>query len=156
MRQMLPVLLFATVATSAFAQTPTSGQESPKLIMEGSTRGSLRQPDGTLVALNLTLKLPPSLVVTAEQAVPNATARDWELRGDVRVTYDAPPPTGNHEPSLTIKSNGMDLQQAGVVRLSGGVTYVFPNLELTADEASMNTVTHAVELRGNVHMRFKE
>jgi len=29
-------------------------------------------------------------------------------------------------------------------------------VELTADEASMNTVMHAVELRGNVRMRIRE
>jgi len=106
--------------------------------------------------VNLTLKV-PSVVVTADEAVLNSATREFALGGNVSVTSDiTPPPSTNAEPSLTIKSGGMDLQQAGIVRMFGGVSYVFPSLELTADEASMNTVTHAVELRGNVHMRFKQ
>ena len=38
----------------------------------------------------------------------------------------------------------------------GGVSYVFPDVELTANEASMNTATHAIEFRGDVHMKVTE
>jgi hypothetical protein len=128
--------------------------EGSRFIIGGTIHRGIRS-DGTVGMMNVTFTL-PHLTVMADEAAMNAELHEITLRGNVRIpNYDAPPPA-NREPTVTIKSGGMDLQQAGIVRMFGGVSYAFPDVELTADEASMNTATHAIEFRGDVHLRLTE
>jgi hypothetical protein len=154
MRLSMAVLLFGGLATSASAQAPAAHQEGSRFLIGGTVhRGVLS--DGTVGMVNVTFTL-PHLTVMADEAAMNAEFHDIALRGNVRIpNYDAPS-SPNRESTVTIKSRGIDLQQAGIVRMFGGVSYVFPDVELTADEASMNTATHAIEFRGDVHLRLTE
>ena len=154
MRLWTAVLLFGGLASSASAQTPAADPEGSRFIVGGTVHRGIRS-DGTVGMVNVTFTL-PHLTVMADEAAMNAEFHDIALRGNVRIpNYDAPP-SPNRETTVTIKSGGMDLQQAGIVRMFGGVSYVFPDVELTADEASMNTATHAIEFRGDVHLRLTE
>ena len=151
MRKSLVVLVLLGLTVPASAQSPATGRTiwPPTTFKVAS---SFKQQDGS-ARFEKVFFDSSNFVVTADIATLRATASRLvlELSGNVHIPSRAAAPPDNDEASMTVKAARVDMQPNGRLRMTG-VTFDFPNIAVTADNAKMSSDTNGIDLLGIVRM----